>query len=230
LKNGAPGFDVDDASDATLSPGGVSTVAGGSCVLLSESRVECFPDDALVTLQSGEERRMDQIEIGDEVRCLKGNQVSSCTVTTFTDRMVGKPSVFHRLVHAHGALELSRRHMVYVVPTNITATCRQVEIDDAALSPMPHANACYTYAERVRVGDRIAVFSKDATVMTLEPVAAIETVSKTGIISPMTTGGGTIFERTQTLRDREGYIHPQGAREGEHKINGVLSLYFAVIV
>ena len=185
-------FVFQDATTSNeIAAGAVVSVTGGSCTLLStHSIAECFPDDALVTLLSGEERRMDQLQIGDEVRCLKGNQVNLCTVTTFTDREVGTPHLYYSLVHAQGALELSRRHMVYVVPANLTATCRPLEIEDATLSPLPHADSCYTYAERVRVGDRIAVFSKDASVMTLEPIMAVERVVKAGKITPLTNGGG----------------------------------------
>jgi hypothetical protein len=161
-------------------------------ITMSSAILGCFPEDALVTMADDTLRRMDTLAVGDSVRCLRGATLSHCRVTTFFDRV---PSTSYNYVQlttetTTQMLWISKLHLMYVAPATNSSACREVDLDDTRLNHVPHDGACFTFAERVSVGDRVAL-SDDLTSLVM--VTSVGHATKRGVYAPVVDGGGRFF-------------------------------------
>lgn len=96
---------------------GAMVTADGSEVMPFEGEADdgsaCFPGEAEVVLESGEVRRMEQLEIGDRVRSGEGGVVSDVMVFTHRERK-GWYRFVRLELEGGQVLEVSRGHYVYV--------------------------------------------------------------------------------------------------------------------
>lgn len=173
----------------------------------------CFPGESLVSMADGSKKRMDDLELGDQVLVWEGHYKADIVVADFhqaTDRNLS--SQYLAITVKTQTLFISENHMLF--KDNSTVIAADIEI-----------------------GDNLQVQGDEG--MQFAKVESVQRVSKTGLYAPLTMSGRLIVDgilvssfalHTEIQNSLRGIDFIQGNLEGICLFMTTLLRYFGRIV
>lgn len=113
------------------------------------STVICFPSAAIVYDETGSPKRMDQLHLGDKIRCLDDdNSITNCIVHSYlTITTGGKQREYHQLTTSDGSvISMSGAHIIFV------------SSDPSFTSGTSLPSGTYKNANKVIVGEMLVTY------------------------------------------------------------------------
>jgi len=122
----------------------------------------CFPANATVILKDGGEKKVSELNIGDEVMTMNSDNITYSKITTFLHKNEKQEAIFTKLSLSNGKdTTVSPKHLIYV-------------------------NGEYATADSVKVGDKVEFIEDEVTEIMVEKV---KEVRGEGIYAPLTETG-----------------------------------------
>lgn len=151
-------------------------VQGTFHIPVSFGNLGCFPATALLRDRHQQLKRMDNLEIGDEVHVIYENELHLEPVFTFIHRQKEVMQEFLKITTSKNKiLKITGDHLLFVEKTGQALT-------------IP--------AREVRIGDKVYV--KEEHGVQTDPVQRISTVYETGVYAPVTLSGTILVNDVHT--------------------------------
>ena len=136
----------------------------------------CYPESAFVTDKHGRRRRMDSLEIGEEVQVVNNNEIQFQPVITFIHRQPGLMQEFVQITTLKNkVLKITEDHLLFVE-----------KMGEARAIP----------ARGVKIGD--AVYVRACQSVESDQVHSISTVFEKGAYAPVTLSGTILVNDVHT--------------------------------
>ncbi|KAH7719054.1 CRE-WRT-4.1 protein [Aphelenchoides avenae] len=143
----------------------------------------CFTADTKVRLGGGEEKRMDELTVGDWVLSANRSMMVYSPVESWVHRLPEENAHFHRIELDNGSvLKITSKHFIY--KTECSALHVPVEFEEVSQQPV--------FAEKVEEGDCLYVVSSHGNFFEQRRVVSVSVVEERGIYAPMTSNGDIV--------------------------------------
>ena len=119
----------------------------------------CYPESAFVTDKHGRRRRMDSLEIGEEVQVVNNNEIQFQPIVTFIHRQPGLMQEFVQITTLKGkVLKITEDHLLFVEKMG---EARAIPARDLKTGDVVYVRACQS-VESDQVHSISTVFEKGA--------------------------------------------------------------------
>uniref|UniRef100_A0AC34FQ49 Hint domain-containing protein n=1 Tax=Panagrolaimus sp. ES5 TaxID=591445 RepID=A0AC34FQ49_9BILA len=135
----------------------------------------CFSGDTLVKVLNGNEKRMDELEIGEWILTAGDNRIGYSRVISWLHRMPNIKSEFVKISLENGrSLKLTKKHFIYKIDCSANET----------------RNYSYSLieAEKIQLSDCLLSLTQN-TRLSPTRISKIEIIHETGIYAPLTDSG-----------------------------------------